>query len=366
MKQGWTYKRLGEVATIIGGSTPKTSIEEYWGGTHYWVTPANLDGNKYQGATPRTITDLAVKETNLQLLPTGTVLLSSRAPIGKVAITTVPMYCNQGFKNIVCSNLLINEFVYWYLFGKVDYLNSLGKGATFKEISKKTTEQIPIPVPSLEEQQHIVDYLNAAFAQIDELKSNAERQLAEGRALFQSALTQAMQPKPGWQEKTLGEIANIIHGKNQKEVISETGKYPIYGSGGNIMGYATDYLCEAGTTILGRKGSINNPQFINEKFWNVDTAFGISAKEDNDNKFIYYFIKSVDWAKKNTGTTLPSLTQSVVKSVSLFVPNLTDQQAISSNLDSLHAQISEIERVNKRIAAECDALKQALLRQIFE
>ena len=132
------------------------------------------------------------------------------------------------------------------------------------------------------------------------------------------------------------------------------------------MGYATDYLCEAGTTILGRKGSINNPQFINERFWNVDTAFGISAKEDNDNKFIYYFIKSVDWSKKNTGTTLPSLTQSVVKSVNLFVPNLTDQQTISSYLDSLHAQILEIDRVNKRIAAECDAMKQALLRQIFE
>ena len=151
MREGWTYKKLGEVATIIGGSTPKSNIEEYWGGTHYWVTPADLDGNKYQGATPRTITDLAVQKTNLQLLPIGTVLLSSRAPIGKVAITTAPMYCNQGFKNIVCSNLLINEFVYWFLFGKVDYLNSLGRGATFKEISKRATEQIPIPVPREEE-----------------------------------------------------------------------------------------------------------------------------------------------------------------------------------------------------------------------
>ena len=136
-KQDWTYKKLGEVATIVGGSTPKSNIEEYWGGTHYWVTPADLDGNKYQGATPRTITDLAVQKTNLQILPIGTVLLSSRAPIGKVAITTVPMYCNQGFKNIICSDLLLNEFVYWFLYGKVDYLNSLGRGATFKEISKK-------------------------------------------------------------------------------------------------------------------------------------------------------------------------------------------------------------------------------------
>ena len=102
--------------------------------------------------------------------------------------------------------------------------------------------------------------------------------------------------KQGWTYKKLGDIAIITHGKNQKDVISEDGQYPIYGSGGNIMGYATDYLCEANTTILGRKGSINNPQFISERFWNVDTAFGIFAKNDNDSKFIYYFIKSIKYA----------------------------------------------------------------------
>ena len=164
MKEGWTYKKLGEVATIIGGSTPKSNIEEYWGGSHYWVTPADLKGNKYQGATPRTITNLAIQKTNLQLLPTGTVLLSSRAPIGKVAITTVPMYCNQGFKNVVCSEQLLNEFVYWYLLNKTDYLNSLGRGATFKEISKKATNKSPFPFhPS---QSSSVSFQNLTFCRV--------------------------------------------------------------------------------------------------------------------------------------------------------------------------------------------------------
>ena len=131
--------------------------------------------------------------------------------------------------------------------------------------------------------------------------------------------------KKDWEYKKLGDVADILHGKNQKDVVSNTGLYPIYGSGGNIMGYASDYLCEAGTTILGRKGSINNPQYIDERFWNVDTAFGIAAKNGNDNKFLYYFIKSIDWSKKNTGTTLPSLTQQVVKSVSIPVPPIPEQ-----------------------------------------
>ena len=295
----------------------------------------------------------------------GDILMSVRAPVGPTNMTDRKICIGRGLAAIRCTNKVIPSFVL-YALKNIESRIVGNDGAVFNSINKKMIEELPLPQCSIVEQERIVERLDAAFAQIDELKNNAEKQLAEARALFQSALTQAMQPKPNWQEKTLGDIANIIHGKNQKEVVSETGKYPIYGSGGNIMGYATDYLCDAGTTILGRKGSINNPQFINEKFWNVDTAFGISAKEDNDNKFIYYFIRSIDWSKKNTGTTLPSLTQSVVKSVNLFVPNLTDQQAISSYLDSLYAQITEIERVNNRIVAECDALKQALLRQIFE
>ena len=172
--------------------------------------------------------------------------------------------------------------------------------------------------------------------------------------------------KEGWTYKRLGDIAEIIHGKNQKDVISEDGQYPIYGSGGNVMGYATDYLCEANTTILGRKGSINNPQFITERFWNVDTAFGIFAKNGNDSKFIYYFIKSIDWSKKNTGTTLPSLTQQVVKSVELSVPPLAEQERIVERLDAAFAQIDELKSNAERQLAEARALFQSALTQAMQ
>ena len=172
--------------------------------------------------------------------------------------------------------------------------------------------------------------------------------------------------KKGWTYKKLGEVADVVHGKNQKDVLSDNGKYPIYGSGGNIMGYADDYLCEAGTTILGRKGSINNPQFIEERFWNVDTAFGISAKEGNDSKFIYYFITSIDWLKKNTGTTLPSLTQQVVKSVELPVPLLKEQKRIVERLDAAFAQIDELKANAEKQLAEARALFQKSLAKAME
>jgi len=172
--------------------------------------------------------------------------------------------------------------------------------------------------------------------------------------------------KEGWEYKKLGEVAEVIHGKNQKDVLSANGTYPIYGSGGNVMGYASDYLCEAGTTILGRKGSINNPLYIKERFWNVDTAFGISAKEGNDGKYLYYFIKTVDWLKKNTGTTLPSLTQQVVKSVVLPVPPLSEQQRIVNYLDSVFAKIDAMKANAEKSLDEAKALFQASLKEMLE
>ena len=186
MKQGWEIKKLGEVCDIVGGSTPKTGEPSYWDGEHYWITPAELDGSKYISSTSRTITDEGVKSAHLQLLPSGTVLLSSRAPIGKGAITTAPMDCNQGFKNLVCSDKLYNEFAYWFLYYNTEYLNSLGTGATFKEISKRVVEQIPIPVPPREEQERIVEELDCLSGVIEKKRE----QLRELDALAESIFYQ--------------------------------------------------------------------------------------------------------------------------------------------------------------------------------
>ena len=185
-QKGWEEKKLGEVSTIIGGSTPKTNDSSNWGGNNNWVTPAELNGEKYYGKTKRTISDKAAK--GMQLLPIGTVLLSSRAPIGKVAITTEPMYCNQGFKNIVCSNVLYNEYVYWYILFSVPQLEALGVGATFKELSKSTTEEFPISFPSLPEQERIAARLDTISEKVKALQANYDQTINLCNDLKQSLL----------------------------------------------------------------------------------------------------------------------------------------------------------------------------------
>lgn len=169
--------RLGDICTVVSGTTPKSSCLEYWDGNINWVTPAELnDESDVIYESQRKITKQAVTDSSLKSFPAGTVLLSSRAPIGKVAIAGTEMYCNQGFKNLICSDAIYNRYLYHFLKSKTEYLNSLGRGATFKEISKSIVEEIEIPLPSLEKQRRIaatldkVSYLIAKRqAQLDKL-----------------------------------------------------------------------------------------------------------------------------------------------------------------------------------------------------
>jgi len=168
--------KLGEVCTIVSGSTPKTSVTSYWDGNIKWITPAELNEDTfYIMDSVRHITEEGKEKTGLSYLPTGTVILSSRAPIGKTAIAGCEMCCNQGFKNLICSDAIYSEYLYFFLKSKTDYLNSLGRGATFKEISKSIVESIEIPLPEVNQQKEIAE----KFKKLEQLISLRKQQLAK-------------------------------------------------------------------------------------------------------------------------------------------------------------------------------------------
>lgn len=168
--------KLGEVCTIVSGSTPKTSVTSYWDGNIKWITPAELNEDTfYIMDSVRHITEEGKEKTGLSYLPAGTVILSSRASIGKTAIAGCEMCCNQGFKNLICSDAIYNEYLYFFLKSKTDYLNSLGRGATFKEISKSIVESIEIPLPEVNQQKEIAE----KFKKLEQLISLRKQQLAK-------------------------------------------------------------------------------------------------------------------------------------------------------------------------------------------
>lgn len=145
----WT--KISDIGEVVSGSTPKTSIKEYWNGNICWITPAelsNMSGIIYD--SKKKITERGKSSCSLRMMPSRTVILSSRAPIGKVALLGKEMCCNQGFKNIICNEKVAPEYLYYLLGYNTIFLNSLGRGATFKEISKKIVGEIKVPLPAKE------------------------------------------------------------------------------------------------------------------------------------------------------------------------------------------------------------------------
>ena len=140
-------------------------------------------------------------------------------------------------------------------------------------------------------------------------------------------------------EYIFDEVLEIKNGKNQKTVENPKGKYPIYGSGG-IMGYADNYICEADTVIIGRKGSINNPIYVSEPFWNVDTAFGLSAKRECLlPRYLFYFCKKFNFEKLNKTVTVPSLTKSDLLKIKIELPDISIQKKVVDRLSKIEAII---------------------------
>ena len=134
-----------------------------------------------------------------------------------------------------------------------------------------------------------------------------------------------------WVWCKLHDIIQITNGRSQKYVENVNGKYPIYGSGG-IIGKAVDYLCEAGSTIIGRKGTINNPLFVKERFWNIDTAFGMKPMYAISDLYFFYFCQYFDFSKLDKSTAVPSLTQSAIGEVFIPIPPTKEQKRITDEI----------------------------------
>ena len=199
--------RLGDICTVVSGTTPKSTIPEYWDGNINWVTPAELtEDSDTIFESQRKITQQAVIDSSLKSFPAGTVLLSSRAPIGKVAIAGTEMYCNQGFKNLICSDKVYNRYLYHFLKGQTDYLNSLGRGATFKEISKSIVENIEIPLPPLDEQRRIATTLDKVTNLISKRRRQLDKLDELAKARFVEMFGDPESNDKNWDLVTIGQV----------------------------------------------------------------------------------------------------------------------------------------------------------------
>lgn len=164
-----------------------------------------------------------------------------------------------------------------------------------------------------------------------------------------------------WEEVEWSKVLTIRNGKNQKKVANPSGQYPIYGSGG-VMGYADDYLCSENTVVIGRKGSINNPIYVKEKFWNVDTAFGLEADPDVlDSRFLFYFCQRFDFERLSTTVTIPSLTKTNLLAIKIPLPPLPIQKKIAEALE----KADKLRQLRQEQLNKLDELLQSTFLDMF-
>ena len=258
--------KLGEICGIVSGSTPKTGIAEYWDGNLKWITPAEIDDESYIITdSARKLTELGVKKTGLSSFPSGTVILSSRAPIGKVAIAGCKMYCNQGFKNLICSDRINNRYLYWFLKGNTAYLNSLGRGATFKEISKKIVSDIEINVPEISQQLAAVDALERVSEIIRLRKNQLQKSDELVKARFVELFGDTVLNPFGWEKALLSTVCDVRDGTHDSPSYYETG-YPLVTSknvsSGKINLTDCSLICESDFKKINERSKVDTGDII--------------------------------------------------------------------------------------------------------
>ena len=223
-----------------------------------------------------------------------------------------------------------------YLYYLIKYLD-LGKsntGATIPHIYFKDYKKRKVRAKSYNEQK----YIGKIFELIDGNLITYNRILECYDLLIKSRFVEMfgdIRERGRFKAKKWKDVLDIFNGKDYKAVQVDKGGYPVYGSGG-IIARANDYICPAGTIIIGRKGSINNPILVNEKFWNVDTAFGIVPKEIINNSYLYYFCKQYNFNHLNKATTLPSLTKRDLLEIEINIPALEEQVKFSEFVNQIN------------------------------
>ncbi len=171
--------------------------------------------------------------------------------------------------------------------------------------------------------------------------------------------------KESWSKCKFDNVVDIVSGRNQRDVVSSKGKYPIYGSGG-IIGRANNYLCRENTTIIGRKGNINSPMYVKEKFWNIDTAFGLESKTILESKLLFYFCLGFNFKQLDKSTAVPSLAKRDILNIEIPLPPLPEQRTIVAKIEQLFSELDNGIANLKTAQEQLKVYRQAVLKKAFE
>ncbi|WP_256729732.1 MULTISPECIES: restriction endonuclease subunit S [unclassified Pseudoalteromonas] len=385
---GWSISKMSEVTNIISGGTPKSGISDYWFGDVKWITPKDMGKitGIYVSETGRNITRLGLEKSSAKLIPESSVILSTRAPIGHLAINKVPMATNQGCRGLVPKSTLDTKFLYYFLLKSVSLLNDLGSGTTFKELSKTALEKVEIPHPEITEQKRIVAILDQAFADIEQARAKAEQNLKNARELFESYLQQVFSLRgEGWVEITLGDAAEVSTGGTPLKSKNEfwDGDIPWYSSGelndtftieskscitaAGLDGSNAKILPE-GSLLVGMYDTAALKMSILDRDGAFNQAIaGVKPNNRINLEFILHSINSIkpELLKLRRGVRQKNLNKSKIKGIPIRLPSLSEQNQVVEELRLIRRNTDDLAVIYTQKLNDLDELKKSILQKAF-
>lgn len=391
----WTTATLGEVATVVNGGTPKSKVAEYWDGDVQWLTPKDMgqmEGREIS-ATPRTISATGLAKSSARLVPPQSVILSTRAPIGHIAINSVPMAFNQGCRGIVPGKRLDHLFLYYFLAANRQTLDDLGSGTTFKELSATNLRAVELPLPPLEEQKRIVAVLDQAFAALDRVRAHAQANLEDAAELLANgvdevfkdlvvtapfmSLSDAVHPdcklsygivQPG--DEVDGGLPVVRPVDLKQRVVTPEGLKRI--SPDRADGYARTKLV-GGEILLCVRGSTGEMSVASAELADANVTRGIVPirfpMENVIPEFAYFQLRSryaQDQIAAGTyGAALMQINIKDLRNLRFIVPNLKAQQELIVRVEHLYEQTESLRATYTEKLNDVRDLRQSLLQEAF-
>ncbi len=367
MKNGWPVKALGDVADVIAGQSPEGSYYNTTGDGLPFYQGKKDFGERFIGR-PTTWTSQTTK-----VALEGDVLMSVRAPVGPVNFATEKSCIGRGLAAIRSGSDLDDNFLFYFLRSKQDEISGT-EGAVFASISKTQIQKIKIGLPPLPEQQRIVSILDEAFGGITTAKANADTNLQNARALFESHLQSVFtQRDTGWVETTADRISTNLDSKRVPITKSDrtSGEYPYYGASG-IVDYVGDYIFEGDTLLVSEDGanllarSTPIAFSVSGKYWVNNHAHILKFEHMATQRFVEFYLESIKLDEYIRGAAQPKLTQKALNSIPIAIPKSVEAQAkIVESVESLQQETQRLAALYQRKLAALEALKQSLLHQAF-
>ena len=352
----WDLVKLGDVCHVLIGGTPSRAVHKYFNGENLWVSISEMQGNTIFD-TKEKITDEAIQNSNVKLIPKGTTLLSFKLSIGKTAIAGKDLYTNEAIAGLVPKNENVIDTFLFHLFSAQLLNLDTGNNAIGKSLNSKfLREELKIPLPPLEVQKKIVQECEMVDKNVLEKIKNIEDFNIQLKSLFDQSNTTA-------QEIKLKDALSLKAGKfikaSEIQDQFEDGLYPCYG-GNNLRGYVDRFNHEGDYCLVGRQGALcGNVTYVQGKFYATEHALVVTPLIEMSPKWLFYYLVKMNFNQYATGVAQPGLSVSNLDNIVLNIPSLAEQEKIVEQIEALEAQIAQAQKV----IDDAPQQKQAILQK---